>query len=194
MTADDLCHLSGAEAARLIAARQISPVELVDALLARVEAVQPHINAFTVVRAEAARAEAKAAEAAIDGGAALGALHGVPFTVKDMIDVAGEPITWGSHMFENNVPSEDAPVVARLKAAGGIVLGITNMPECGPKSTTDNPLWGTTRNPWNLEHTPGGSSGGAGAALVSGCGGAGHRHRPRRLGAHPGELLWRGRP
>ena len=170
MTGDDLCFLSGGEAARLIAARQLSPVELVDAILARVEAVQPHINAFTVVRAEAARAEAKAAEAAVGNGDALGLLHGVPFTVKDMIDVAGERITWGSYMFENNVPAEDAPVVARLKAAGGIVLGITNMPECGPKGVTDNPLWGTTRNPWNLEHTPGGSSGGAGAALASGCG------------------------
>lgn len=170
MTNDDLCYLSGGEAARLIAARQISPVELVDAVLARVEAVQPHINAFTVVRAEAARAEAKAAEAALAGGGELGPLHGVPFTVKDMIDVAGERITWGSYMFENNVPAADAPVVARLKAAGGIVLGITNMPECGPKATTDNPLWGTTRNPWNLEHTPGGSSGGAGAAVASGCG------------------------
>ena len=170
MTNDDLCYLSGGEAARLIAARQISPVELVDAVLARVEAVQPHINAFTVVRAEAARAEAKAAEAALAGGGELGPLHGVPFTVKDMIDVAGERITWGSYMFENNVSAADAPVVARLKAAGGIVLGITNMPECGPKATTDNPLWGTTRNPWNLEHTPGGSSGGAGAAVASGCG------------------------
>ncbi len=168
MTGDDLCFLSGGEAARLIAARQISPVELVDALLTRVEAVQPHINAFTVVRAEAARAEAKAAEAAVGDGETLGPLHGVPFTVKDMIDVAGERITWGSYMFENNVPAEDAPVVARLKAAGGIVLGITNMPECGPKGVTDNPLWGTTRNPWNLEHTPGGSSGGAGAALAAG--------------------------
>ena len=170
MTNDDLCYLSGGEAARLIAARQISPVELVDAVWARVEAVQPHINAFTVVRAEAARAEAKAAEAALAGGGVLGPLHGVPLTVKDMIDVAGERITWGSYMFENNVPAADAPVVARLKAAGGIVLGITNMPECGPKATTDNPLWGTTRNPWNLEHTPGGSSGGAGAAVASGCG------------------------
>ena len=170
MTDDDLCFLSGGEAADLIAARELSPVELVDALLARIEAVQPHINAFTVVRAEAARAEAKAAEAAVGGGETLGPLHGVPFTVKDMIDVAGERITWGSYIFENNVPAEDARVVARLKGAGGIVLGITNMPECGPKATTDNALWGTTRNPWNLERTPGGSSGGATAALATGCG------------------------
>lgn len=170
MTQDDLCYLSGLEAARLIAQRKLSPVELVDALLARIEIWQPHINAFTVVRAEAARAEAKAAEQAVMRGDALGPLHGVPFTVKDMIDVAGERITWGSYMFEHNVPGRDAIVVERLKAAGGIVLGITNMPECGPKATTDNPLWGTTRNPWNLGETPGGSSGGAAAATAAGLG------------------------
>lgn len=167
---DDLCFLSAVETAQRVARREISPVEVVDALLARIEAVQPALNAFTVVCAESAREQAKRAEAAVMRGEALGPLHGVGFTVKDMIDAAGVPITWGSYMFENRIPAEDALAVARLKQAGAILLGVTTMPECGPKATTDSPLWGVTRNPWNLERTPGGSSGGAAAALASGCG------------------------
>lgn len=167
---DDLCFLSAIETAQRVARRELSPVEVVDALLARIEAVQPKLNAFTVVRADSAREQAKRAEAALMRGEALGPLHGVGFTVKDMIDVAGVPITWGSYMFETRIPSEDAVAVARLEQAGAILLGVTTMPECGPKATTDSPLWGVTRNPWNLERTPGGSSGGAAAALASGCG------------------------
>lgn len=167
---DDICFLSAVETAQRVARRELSPVELVDALLARIEAVQPKLNAFTVVCAESARERAKRAEAAVMRGEALGPLHGVAFTVKDMIDVAGVPITWGSYMFESRIPAEDALAVARLKQAGAILLGVTTMPECGPKATTDSPLWGVTRNPWNLERTPGGSSGGAAAALASGCG------------------------
>lgn len=167
---DDLCFLSAVEAAQRVARREVSPVELVEALLARMEVVQGELNAFTVICADAARAQARRAEAAVMAGEALGPLHGVGFTVKDMIDVAGIPITWGSYMFEHRIPGEDAVAVARLRRAGGILLGVTTMPECGPKATTDSPLWGVTRNPWNRERTPGGSSGGAAAALASGCG------------------------
>ena len=170
MSADELCFLSGAEAARRIAAGDLSPVALVDAILARIEAVQPALNAFTIVRAEDAREEAREAEAAVARGDALGPLHGVPFTVKDMIDVAGMRITFGSPMFEHNVPAADTVVVERLKRSGAILIGITNMAECGHKGTNSNPLWGMTRNPWDLKTTPGGSSGGAAAALAAGCG------------------------
>ena len=170
MTADDLCFLSGAETARRIAAGDLSPVALVEAILARIETVQPALNAFTIVCAEAARARAAEAEAAVARGDAPGPLHGVPVTVKDMIDVAGMRITFGSPMFEHNVPAADSVVVERLRDSGAILLGITNMAECGHKGTNSNPLWGVTRNPWDLEATPGGSSGGAAAALATGCG------------------------
>jgi Asp-tRNA(Asn)/Glu-tRNA(Gln) amidotransferase A subunit family amidase len=170
MTTDDLCFLSGAEAARRIAAETLSPVALMEAMLGRIDAMQPVLNAFTVIRAEDAIAEAKEAEAAVKGGDDLGPLHGVPYTVKDMINVAGMRITFGSPMFEHNVPETDTVVIERLKQAGAILLGITNMAECGHKGTNGNPVWGLTRNPWDLETTPGGSSGGAAAALASGCG------------------------
>ena len=170
MSGDDLCFLSGAESARRIAAGELSPVDLVDAILARVDAMQGPLNPFTVVCAEEARAEAKKAEEAVSRGGPLGPLHGVPYTIKDMIDVAGMRITFGSPMFEDNVPEADTVVVERLRASGAILLGITNMAECGHKGTNSNPLWGLTRNPWDPETTPGGSSGGAAAALATGCG------------------------
>ena len=170
MSGEDLCFLSGAESARRIASGALSPVDLVDAILARVDAVQPAVNPFTIVCADEARAQAKEAEEAVARGDPLGPLHGVPFTIKDMIDVAGMRITFGSPMFEHNVPEADTVVVERLRASGAILLGITNMAECGHKGTNSNPLWGLTRNPWDLETTPGGSSGGAAAALATGCG------------------------
>ena len=170
MTEDGLCFLTGAESARRIAAGDLSPVALVEAILARIASVQPALNAFTIVRAEEALTEAGEAEAAVARGDPLGPLHGVPWTVKDMIDVAGMRITFGSPMFEHNVPAADTVVVERLKRSGAILLGITNMAECGHKGTNSNPLWGLTRNPWDLETTPGGSSGGAAAALAAGCG------------------------
>ena len=166
----DLCFLDAVDAARMIAARDISPVELAQATLDRVEQVQPRINAFTHVDGEAVLAAAREAESAVSRGDELGPLHGVPFTIKDMINVAGVPITFGSHTYRDNVPARDAVVVARLKQAGGIVLAITTMPEFGPKATTDSNLYGITRNPWDLSRTPGGSTGGGGAAVASGCG------------------------
>ncbi|MBM3486483.1 MAG: amidase [Alphaproteobacteria bacterium] len=170
MTTTDLCFMPAHETARLIARKALSPAELVDAVLAQIDRVQPVLNAFTVVRAEKARAEARAATDAMKPGAVLGPLHGVPFSVKDMVNVAGERITFGSNMFADNVPARDSVVVARLRAAGAIPIGITNMAEVGHKGTNDNPLWGLTLNPWNHAFSTGGSSGGAGAALASGCG------------------------
>src|ERR1051325_10288370 len=169
MTAD-LASTSAAELAALIARRAVSPVEAVDGVLDHIEKTQPALNAFITVCAEEARAAAKDAEAAVMRGDTLGALHGVPFAVKDLVNTAGVRTTFGSWALADNVPSADSPAVARLKAAGGILVGKTTTPEFGHKCFTEAPLFGRTANPWNLSRTPGGSSGGAAAAIAAGLG------------------------
>jgi aspartyl-tRNA(Asn)/glutamyl-tRNA(Gln) amidotransferase subunit A len=160
---------AGALAAE-IRAGACSPVELVETLLARIEATQPTLNAYiTVCRAEALAA-AEAAEAAVKRGDRLGPLHGVPVSIKDIINTKGIRTTWGSRLMADNVPDADAVAVARLKAAGAIVIGKTTTPEFAHKLLTDAPLFGITRNPWSLAHSPGGSSGGAAAAVAAGLG------------------------
>ncbi len=176
MTDDnDLCFTPATELAALIRARRLSPVELVEALLARIDLLNPQLNAYCTVTAEAARQEARAAEEAVmrtarGSGGELGPLHGVPCSIKDVTYTKGVRTTLGSKLYEHYVPNEDAPVVERLKAAGAIVLGKTCTPELGWKGATDSPLFGITRNPWNLERTAGGSSGGAAAAVAAGLG------------------------
>ena len=170
MATDDLCFTPAAELAASIRAKTLSPVEVVDAVLARIDRLNPTLNAFCTVTPEGARAAATQAEAAVMRGDALGHLHGVPVSVKDLVMTKGIRTTWGSKMFEQFVPDEDAPVVARLKQAGAIILGKTNTPEFGWKGVTDNPVFGPTRNPWSLAHTPGGSSGGGTAAVAAGLG------------------------
>jgi len=170
MTRSDLTDLSATELAALIRRKRVSPVELVDAVLARIDSSQASVNAFITVLHDAARAEAKAAEKAVMLGDDLGPLHGVPFSVKDLTYTAGVRTTMGSAIFENFVPSEDAVPVARLKHAGAILLGKTTTPEFGHKPLTDSPIFGVTRNPWDLSRTCGGSSGGAAAAIASGLG------------------------
>jgi aspartyl-tRNA(Asn)/glutamyl-tRNA(Gln) amidotransferase subunit A len=169
MTAD-LAYTSAAELAALIARRAVSPVEAVDVVLDRIEKTQPTLNAFITVCAEEARAAAKKAEAAVMRGDALGPLHGVPFAVKDLVNTAGVRTTFGSWALADNVPSADSPAVARLKAAGAILVGKTTTPEFGHKCFTEAPLFGRTANPWNVSRTPGGSSGGAAAAVAAGLG------------------------
>jgi Asp-tRNA(Asn)/Glu-tRNA(Gln) amidotransferase A subunit family amidase len=132
--------------------------------------VNPTINAFCTVAAEAARAQARLAEAAVVRGDVLGPLHGVPISFKDLTATAGIRTTYGSRIWEHHIPKADAPVVERARRAGAIVLGKTNTPELGCKGVTDNRIFGATRNPWNLGRTPGGSSGGAAAALAAGLG------------------------
>jgi len=161
---------SALELARLIRDKAVSPVEVVSAVLARIERLQPRLNAFSAVSAEAARDAALAAEAAVMAGEALGPLHGVPVSVKDLVFTRHVPTTAGSRLFADHVPEEDAVAVERLKAAGAILLGKTTTPEFGHKGVTDSPLHGVTRNPWNPDLTPGGSSGGAGAAVAAGLG------------------------
>jgi len=167
MTAD-LAYTSAAELAALIARRAVSPVEAVDVVLDRIEKTQPTINAFITVCAEEAREAAKEAEAAVMRGDALAPLHGVPFAVKDLVNTAGVRTTFGSWALSDNMPSADSPAVARLKAAGAILVGKTTTPEFGHKCFTEAPLFGRTANPWNLLRTPGGSSGGAAAAVAAG--------------------------
>src|ERR1700732_2533493 len=160
----DLAFASAAELAALVANRGVSPVELVEDALARIEASQPTINAFITIAAEEARAAAWEAEAAVMLGDPLGPLHGVPFAVKDLVNTAGCRATFGSVALADNVPAADSPSVARLKAAGAILIGKTTTPEFGHKCFTEAPLFGRTANPWDPARTCGGSSGGAAAA------------------------------
>jgi aspartyl-tRNA(Asn)/glutamyl-tRNA(Gln) amidotransferase subunit A len=164
---NDVIHLDASRIAELIAKKEISPVEAVQAHLDRIAAVNPKVNAI-VTLAEGALDAARKAEAAVKSGASLGPLHGVPFTVKDGIDTAGVLTQRGSPIFKGRVPDTDATVVARLKAAGAILIAKTNPPEFSYSIETDNLLTGQTNNPWNLDYTPGGSSGGESAAIAVG--------------------------
>lgn len=166
----DLLALSATDAARLIRTRQLSPVEYVKAILDAIERSQSVINAFTVVTAESALATARIAEGAAMSGAALGPLHGLPVSIKDLVDTAGVETFYGSAVHKGHVPTRDATTVKRLKAAGGILVGKTTTPEYGHKGLTDGPSFGITRNPWNLDYSPGGSSGGAAAHVAAGLG------------------------
>ena len=153
--------------AELIRNREISPVEVVQAHLDRIEAVNPKINAIVSV-AEGALEAARAAEAAVLAGEKLGPLHGVPFTLKDSIDTAGVLTQRGSPIFRGRIPDTDATSVARMKKAGGILLAKTNLPEFSYWIESDNLLSGRSNNPWDVTRTPGGSSGGESAAIAAG--------------------------
>jgi Asp-tRNA(Asn)/Glu-tRNA(Gln) amidotransferase A subunit family amidase len=148
--------------------RIISPVELVEAHLRQIEKLNPKLNAFVQVDAKAALQAARDAETQAMDGNKLGALHGVPISIKSSINVAGLLCESGTRLRAGFVPTQDAPLVARLRAAGAIVLGVTNTPELLMAWETDNLLYGRTNNPWDLERTPGGSSGGEAAAIASG--------------------------
>lgn len=166
---DGLTFLSAGEMATRIRRKEISVVELIEAHLSRIQAVNPRINAFVSLDPERVRQEALAAEAAILHGQPLGPLHGVPVTIKSSIDLRGYPCEAGTKLRAGHIPSCDAPLVSRLKAAGAIVLANTNVPELLMAYETDNLLYGRTNNPWDLERTPGGSSGGEAAAISAGC-------------------------
>lgn len=165
----DLNSLSAVEMATGIRWGKFSPTELVEAHLRRIEQVNPRLNAFVTVDGEGARRAAKAAESAIVRGDLLGPLHGVPVTIKSSIDVAGYRCEAGTPLRAGNIPATDAPMVSRLRSAGAIVLGNTNAPEFLMAYETDNPLYGRTNSPWDLERTPGGSSGGEAAAIAARC-------------------------
>ena len=154
----------------MIARRAISPLELVHATLERIDRSQPALNAFITVCADSALATARAAESAIMHGESVGPLHGIPFSVKDLVNTKGVRTTYGSLIFQNHIPAVDAAAVARLKAAGAILIGKTTTPEFGQKGLTEAPLFGRTCNAWRADRTCGGSSGGAAVAVAAGFG------------------------
>lgn len=167
MTRDDLLTLSAVELRRLIGTKAISPVELLEACIARIAALNPAINAVTATCFERAREEARAAERAVMHGEALGLLHGLPTGIKDLDDTGGLLTTYGSPLYRDHVPAQDGAMVARVRAAGAIVVGKTNVPEFGAGANTRNLVWGATGNPFDPQLNAGGSSGGSAAALAT---------------------------
>ncbi len=162
----DLCDRPATELRRAIATGDISPVELLESCIARIEELNPKINAIVATCYERARAEASAAERAVRDGHDLPSLHGLPVAIKDLVATEGMATTFGSPLYANNFPDHDAGLVRRLRDAGAIVIGKTNTPEFGAGTNTSNRVHGATRNPHDLERTCGGSSGGAAAALA----------------------------
>ena len=211
MTDTDLCFTPATKLTAMIRRGAVSPLEVVQAVLARIERVNPRLNAYCTVAAEQALAAARTATAATRRRSArLGSLHGVPVSIKDLTATNGIRTTWGSKIHEDHVPDEDALIVARLKAAGAIVVGKTNTPEFGAGANTFNAVFGVTRNPWNPALTPGGSTGGGAVALATGlgplaqgtdlggslrlpasfCGVVGFRTSPGLVPVHPAPLAW----
>jgi aspartyl-tRNA(Asn)/glutamyl-tRNA(Gln) amidotransferase subunit A len=168
MNLDELGFTSAIDLAALIRRKELSPVEVVDGALARIERLNPTLNAFCEVLAEDARRAARTAEAAVQRGDELGPLHGVPVGVKDQMNVTGAHVTFGTHLLADYVATEDAPVVARLRRAGAIVVGMTTMPEFGWQGISWSPLYGMTHNPWDLDRSTAGSSAGSAAAVAAG--------------------------
>ncbi|MFM9133509.1 MAG: amidase, partial [Actinomycetota bacterium] len=165
---DELWRLGALQLAEGIRSRRFSSREVVQAHLDRVQEVNGHVNAVVKVLADSALVAADAADTAVREGAGLGAFHGVPFTIKENIDVAGQPTTSGVPIFAGAIAPETAPAVERMLAAGAIPIGRTNLPDMGLRIHTDSTLYGRTKNPWNAERTAGGSSGGEAAALATG--------------------------
>ena len=165
---NDLIRKSASELAALIKSRALSPVELLDASLATIARVNPKLNAIVTLATDQARDAAREAEAAVMRGDAVGALHGLPIGVKDVTRTGGIRTTFGSPLFKDFVPNEDAEAVRRLKAAGAIVLAKTNTPEFACGANTVNLVFGATRNPWNSALSPAGSSGGSAVAVATG--------------------------
>jgi aspartyl-tRNA(Asn)/glutamyl-tRNA(Gln) amidotransferase subunit A len=162
-----LAELTLAGAVSLVERKEVSPVELVDVCLERIAATNDVLHAYITVYADEARAVAKAAEAMIQAGHRLGPLHGIPIALKDNVALEGLPTTAGSKVLADWIPEEDATVAARLKGAGAVIVGKTNMHEFAWGGTTANPHYGFCRNPWNPERFPAGSSGGSGAAVAA---------------------------
>jgi amidase len=206
---EDIVRKSAAEIAADVAARRLSAVEVTRAFLARVEQLNPAVNAICTLNPRALE-DAAASDQRLAAGERARPLEGVPFVAKDILTTAGLRTTFGSMIHEHLVPDEDALSVARLRAAGGILLGKTNTPEFAHDVNTTNKLFGTTRNPWNLRTTAGGSSGGTGAAIAADlapiglgtdlggsiripaafCGISGIRPVPGRVPVYPAEFGW----
>ena len=165
---EDPCFQSAVDLSARIRRKDVSPVEVTRAVLARAERLQGELNCFITLCADEAMGEAKEAERKVMAGKPLGLLHGIPVTVKDIVNTKGVRTTFGAVPYKSNVPDHDAVAVARLREAGAILIGKTTTPEFGSKCLTDSPLFGRTRNAWNAARSSGGSSGGAAVAVASG--------------------------
>ena len=170
MTTDNLCLLSATDLAPRLRDGAVSAETVMDAVLARIDRLDPSLNAFALVDRDGARQVARAADAARANGDGLGPLHGIPFSVKDLVQTKGVETAYGSHLMAGNIPGQDAVVVTRLKAAGAIMIGKTTTPEFAHAAIADSPRYGPTRNPWNQDYSSGGSSGGAAVAAATGMG------------------------
>ncbi len=167
MKGNELCFSSAAQLAALIAKREASPVEVLDSVLARVDRLEPRLNCFVSLLREEAKAAARQAEEEIAAGQHRGPLHGVPIALKDLFDLAGSKTTGSSKILADNVAQSDSAVAHRLKEAGAVIVGKTNLHEFAFGVSTNNPHYGATRNPWDTNRIPGGSSGGSGAAVAA---------------------------
>jgi aspartyl-tRNA(Asn)/glutamyl-tRNA(Gln) amidotransferase subunit A len=164
---DDRTGLGLGEASQLVRSKKVSPVELTHECLSRIERLNPKLNAFITVTADSAVAEARQAEAEVQHDGWRGPLHGIPIALKDMVDTAGIHTTAASGVFKDRVPTEDAEIVRRLKAAGAVFLGKLNLQECAYGGSSAISHFGPVHNPWNLDYSPGGSSGGSAAAVAA---------------------------
>lgn len=170
MNKEEICFMSAYDIVNAITNQEITSEEITETIIERIEKINPRINAYCTTTFEMAREMAIRADRRVKNGANIGILNGVPTSIKDLMGVEGVRTTYGSKIYENNVATEDSIVVKRLKDAGCVILGKTNTPEFGHKGVTDNLIFGSTLNPWNLERTSGGSSGGAAASVVTGMG------------------------
>ncbi|KKN20078.1 hypothetical protein LCGC14_0939290 [marine sediment metagenome] len=168
MNDEEICFLPAYEMKQKIEDQEITSQEITEIIIERIEKINPIINAFCTPTFDLAREMAKKADERVQNNEKISILNGIPTSIKDLVPVKGVRTTYGSKIYENNIPNEDAIVVKRLRKAGCVILGKTNTPEFGFKGVTDNLIFGSTLNPWDLEKTSGGSSGGAGAAVVSG--------------------------
>src|SRR3982750_3819977 len=162
----ELLSTTAVELRRRIGSKEISPVELLEACIERIAQINPAVNAVTATCYDRARKEAKAAEKAVQQGAALGILHGLPTGIKDLEETGGLLTTFGSQLYRDYVPEQDSAMVARVRAAGAIVIAKTNVPEFGAGANSRNVVWGATGNPFNPMLNAGGSSGGSAVALA----------------------------
>jgi Asp-tRNA(Asn)/Glu-tRNA(Gln) amidotransferase A subunit family amidase len=170
MRKDDICFMSACDILEKIKTQELTSLEITETVIERIEKVNPVINAFCTPTFELAKEMAKISDEKVKKGEKLGLIDGIPTSIKDETPTKGIRTTYGSKLFENFIPREDDIVVKRLKEEGCVILGKTNTPAFGFKGVTDNKIFGETRNPWDIERTPGGSSGGAGASMASGLG------------------------
>jgi len=165
---DNIFFKPAYELGEMVKSQEMTSEELTEKIIERIQRVNPIINAYCTTSFDMARDMAKKADTAVKNGEKLGLLTGIPISIKDLVSIKGVRTTFGSKIFENYIPEENSHVVNKLIDAGCVILGKTNTPEFGFKGVTDNKIFGVSRNPWNLERTPGGSSGGAAAATASG--------------------------